>query len=77
MMKLGPLKRIVGRYRMTGHYGCNQGTWSTRLTLECGHEVWVKGSKEPKRQARCQRCGPGGDQYVETWPDGPPKGGRQ
>jgi hypothetical protein len=50
-----PLRKIIGRrsYTTPSH---PHGAWSVVLKLECGHESRCKGSKEPKRRARCREC---------------------
>jgi len=59
-----PLRRITGR-EYYAHPSTPRGGGSVMLTLECGHEVHCKRSKEPKRKARCYHCPeteePGGD----------------
>lgn len=51
-----PLRRIKKAERYSGHYGCNIGACSVRLVLECGHETYRKGSKQPHFRARCDEC---------------------
>lgn len=55
MKQVYPLRDIAKRriYRSPSH---PHGTYSVVVTLECGHEQYYKGSREPKRSARCQEC---------------------
>lgn len=46
-------RQIVDRKRI---YINKKGGWRVYLTLECGHVVRVKGSKEPKRETNCSEC---------------------
>jgi len=50
-----PLRQIVKRERYFP-MSAPTGTGSVMLTLECGHEVHCKQSKEPKYRARCWYC---------------------
>lgn len=50
-----PLRTIVGVKRQWSHLF--HGGWGLTLTLECGHKVFRKGSREPKSRARCWECG--------------------
>ena len=54
-MFMDPLRRITAAhpYTTSSH---PKGTVSYTLVLECGHEVHCKGSKRPKRRARCYLC---------------------
>lgn len=55
-MTAPPLREIVREhwYKTPSH---PNGTFSVRVTLECGHEKYYKGSQKPMRQCRCGECG--------------------
>lgn len=55
MTQVYPLRAIT-KSRMYVTPSHPHGTWSVILTLECGHEAYYKGSREPKRMVRCRQC---------------------
>lgn len=53
---MGYLREIVERryYRTSSHP--SRAKDSVMVKLSCGHEVYFKGSKEPKHKAVCREC---------------------